>query len=51
MNLYYPAGIQAGFEVANGGQGELEYRIEWDADWLEIGKTDCIWLHLPPKRL
>ena len=40
MNLYYPAGIQAGFEVANGGQGELEYRIEWDADWLEIVGAD-----------
>ncbi|MDE7326961.1 MAG: glycosyl hydrolase 115 family protein [Lachnospiraceae bacterium] len=36
MMLASPTGIKSGFEVANGGQGELNYRIEWDADWLEI---------------
>lgn len=26
----------SGFEVANSGEGTLHYRIQWDADWLEI---------------
>ncbi len=39
MTLADPVKRMSGFEVANGGQGVLNYRIEWDADWLEIAAT------------
>lgn len=41
MTLANPVKLMSGFEVANGGQGALKYRIEWDADWLEITETSA----------
>ena len=40
MRLGEPVKRKFGFEVANGGQGVLEYRVEWDAEWLEVTKQD-----------
>jgi len=36
MNLAFPAMTEGSFDVANGGEGVLEYRITWDADWLTV---------------
>lgn len=36
MTLANPFKTEGIFMVANGGQDVLKYRIEWDADWLEI---------------
>lgn len=36
MPLSYPAHAEGAFEVSNGGEGTLQYRITWDADWLDV---------------
>ena len=40
MQLASPMMEQGSFEVSNGGEGILEYRITWDADWLTIVPTE-----------
>ena len=40
MHLTAPTMPQGNFEVANGGEGELEYRITWDVDWLTVIPAD-----------
>ena len=40
MHLVAPTMEQGSFEVSNGGEGILEYRITWDADWLTIVPAD-----------
>lgn len=36
MHLASPAMAEGSFDVSNGGEGVLEYRITWDADWLTV---------------
>ncbi len=36
MQLSLPAMTEGSFDVSNGGEGVLEYRITWDADWLTV---------------
>jgi len=36
MHLAAPAMAEGFFDVSNGGEGILEYRITWDADWLTV---------------
>ena len=36
MHLASPAMTEGSFDVANGGEEELEYRITWDADWFTV---------------
>lgn len=36
MPLAVPAQTTGGFEVANGGEGTMQYHIQWEADWLDI---------------
>ena len=36
MHLASPAMTEGSFDVSNGGEGVLEYRITWDADWLTV---------------
>ncbi len=36
MGLSVPAKATGDFEVANSGEGILQYRISWDADWLSV---------------
>lgn len=40
LRLASPAQLTGGFEVANGGEGVMKYRVLWDADWLEISPTE-----------
>ncbi|MDE7299458.1 MAG: glycosyl hydrolase 115 family protein, partial [Lachnospiraceae bacterium] len=36
LTLSDPAKPEGGFEVSNGGEGVLKYRIVWDADWIDV---------------
>lgn len=36
MNLCFETNNTGVFEVANGGERNLDFRIDWEADWLEI---------------
>ena len=40
MHLSSPAMTEGTFDVSNGGEGVLEYRITWDADWLMVVPTE-----------
>ena len=36
MPLCFQSKVYGSFEVANGGQKQLEYHIDYDADWIEL---------------
>ncbi len=36
MHLTSPAMMEGSFDVSNGGEGLLEYRITWGVDWLTV---------------
>ncbi len=36
LTLAEPGKTEGGFEVSNGGEGILKFRIEWDADWIDV---------------
>lgn len=40
MHLASPAMTEGNFEVSNGGEGVLEYRITWEADWFTVIPAD-----------
>lgn len=40
MPLCFETNDSGVFEVANGGEKELHYRIDWDEDWIEITASD-----------
>ena len=52
MSMAAPAKLSGGFEVANGGDGTMQYHIQWDADWLEVQpKEDAAVLHIGEKKI